>query len=218
MATPPRVAWLFALWIGVLTLLTGPLLLINPFFIGLLQDRQDVADKLRLSQDELNRINGEIVWDIFSGGDFDVTFSNGEQVLDASERSHMSDVSRLVRILVLLEAVAIGFAAWGGRLLRTDAERQGRMLIIGAGTVGVATLAIGVFAVVAWDTAFTLFHELLFPPGTWSFPADSTMILLYPPGFWFDAAMIAGALVLATAAVFSYGGWRRIREVTAPSA
>lgn len=218
MATPPRVAWLFALWIGVITLLTGPLLLINPFFIGLLQDRHDVADKLRLSQDELNRINGEIVWDIFSGGDFDVTFSNGDPVLDPSERSHMSDVSRLVRILILLEAVAIGFAAWGGRLLRTDAERLGRMLIIGAGTVGVATVVIGLFAVVAWDSAFTLFHELLFPPGTWSFPADSTMILLYPPGFWFDAAMIAGALVLGTAAVFSYGGWRRIREVTAPSA
>ena len=77
----------------------------------------------------------------------------------------MDDVSRLVRILVILEAVAIGFAAWGGRLLRTDPDRLGRMLIAGAGTVGVATVAIGLFAVVAWDSAFTLFHELLFPPG-----------------------------------------------------
>lgn len=217
MKTPPRVAWLFALWIGVLTLLTGPLLLINPFFIGLLQDRHDVADKLRLSQDELNRINGEIVWDIFSGGEFDVTFSNGEPVLDADERSHMSDVSRLVRILVLLEAVAIGFAAWGGRLLRTDPERLGRMIMAGSGTVGVATVVVGLFAVVAWESAFTLFHELLFPPGTWSFPPDSTMILLYPPAFWFDAAMIAGALVVLTAVVLSYGGWRRIREAREPS-
>jgi integral membrane protein (TIGR01906 family) len=88
------------------------------------------------------------------------------------------------------------------------------MLVIGAGGVGMATVAIGLFAVVAWDTAFTLFHELLFPPGTWAFPPDSTMILLYPPQFWFDAAMIAAALVLATAAALSLAGWRRMREAT----
>jgi integral membrane protein (TIGR01906 family) len=212
MPAPRRVGWLFALWVGVLTLLTGPLLLINPLFIGWLQDRHDVADKLRISQDELDRINGEIVWDIFSGGDFDVTFDDGEPVLDAEERSHMDDVSRLVRILVILDLVAMAFAAWGGRLLRTEPDRLGRMLVVGAGGVGVATVAIGLFAIVAWDSAFTLFHELLFPPGTWSFPPDSTMILLYPPAFWFDAAMIAAALVLATAATLSIAGWRRMRE------
>jgi integral membrane protein (TIGR01906 family) len=212
MPAPRRVGWLFALWVGVLTLLTGPLLLINPLFIGWLQDRHDVADKLRISQDELDRINGEIVWDIFSGGDFDVTFDDGEPVLDAEERSHMEDVSRLVRILVILDLVAMAFAAWGGRLLRTEPDRLGRMLVVGAGGVGVATVAIGLFAIVAWDTAFTLFHELLFPPRTWSFPPDSTMILLYPPAFWFDAAMIAAALVLATAATLSIAGWRRMRE------
>ena len=212
MDTPPRVAWLFALWVGVVTSLTGPLLLINPLFIGWLQDRHDVADELRLSQQELDRINGEVVWDIFSGGDFDVAFSTGEPVLDADERAHMNDVSRLVRILVILDAVAIGFAAWGGRLLRTDPDRLGRMIIAGAGSVGAATVAIGLLAIFAWDTVFTLFHELLFPPGTWSFPPDSTMILLYPPEFWFNAAMIAGGLIIATAAVLCFGGWRRIRE------
>jgi integral membrane protein (TIGR01906 family) len=212
MPAPRRVGWLFALWVGVLTLFTGPLLLINPLFIGWLQDRHDVADKLRISQDELDRINGEIVWDIFSGGDFDVAFVDGEPVLDAEERSHMSDVSRLVRILVILDLVAMAFAAWGGRLLRTEPYRLGKMLVVGAGGVGVATVGIGLFAVLAWDTAFTLFHELLFPPGTWSFPPDSTMIRLYPPEFWFDAAMIAAALVLATAAVLSIAGFRRMRE------
>jgi integral membrane protein (TIGR01906 family) len=173
-----------------------------------------VADKLRISQDELDRINGEIVWDIFSGGDFDVAFVDGDPVLDADERSHMGDVSRLVRILVILDFVAMAFAAWGGRLLRTEPYRLGKMLIVGAGGVGVATVAIGLFAVLAWDTAFTLFHELLFPPGTWSFPPDSTMILLYPPDFWFDAAMIAAALVLATSAALSFAGWRRMREAS----
>jgi integral membrane protein (TIGR01906 family) len=209
---PPRVAFLFAFWVGVLTALTGPLALINPLFIGWLQDRHDVADKLQRSQGELDRINGEVVWDIISGGEFAVAFANGRAVLDTSERSHMDDVSRLVRILVILDLVAVAFAAWGGRLLMTEARRLGRMLIYGAGGVGAATLAIGAFAVLAWDSAFTLFHELLFPPGSWTFPADSSLIQLYPPAFWFDAAMAAGALILITAATLSYAGWRRIRE------
>jgi integral membrane protein (TIGR01906 family) len=212
MPAPPRVGLLFALWVGVITALTGPLALINPLFIGFLQDRHDVADKLQRSRAEIDHINAEIVWDIFSGGEFDVAFANGREVLDADERSHMHDVSRLVRILVILELVALGFAAWGGALLQSETRRLGRMLMYGAGGVGVATLAIGVFAVVAWDAAFTLFHELLFPPGTWTFPADSNLIRLYPPGFWFDAAMVAGALILTLAAVLSYAGWRRIRE------
>lgn len=212
MPAPPRVAFIFAVWVGVLTALTGPLALINPLFIGWLQDRHDVADKLQRSQEEVDRINGEIVWDIISGGEFGAAFANGRAVLDESERSHMNDVSRLVRLLVILDLVALAFAAWGGRLLRTEVRRLGRMLVYGAGGVGAATLAIGAFAVLAWDSAFTLFHELLFPPGTWTFPADSSLIQLYPPGFWFDAAMAAGALILITAAALSYAGWRRIRE------
>jgi integral membrane protein (TIGR01906 family) len=177
-----------------------------------LQDRHDVADKLRLTQAEVDAVNGEIVWDIVTGGSFDVAFSSGQPVLDDAARAHMDDVSRLVRILLALDLFALWFAAWGGRLLRTEPARLGRMLIVGSGSVGVATLAAGAFAVLAWDSAFTLFHELLFPPGTWSFPLDSTLIQLYPPPFWFEAAMVAGALVLLTAAGLSYAGWRRIRE------
>lgn len=209
---PRGVGYLFAFWVGVITLLTGPLLLINPVFIGWLQDQRDVSDKLRLTPQELGRIDNEIVWDIFSGGEFEVTFAIGGSVLDAAAQRHMQDVSRLVRIVVLFELVALAFAAWGGRLLRTDPARLGRMLIIGSGGVGVAVLAIGIFAAVAWDSAFTLFHELLFPPGTWMFPADSNLISLYPPDFWFEAAMIACLLVLTTSALLSYAGWRRIRE------
>jgi integral membrane protein (TIGR01906 family) len=209
---PRGVGYVFAVWVAVLTLLTGPLLLINPLFIGFMQDRHDVADKLRISGEELDRVNTEIVWDIFTGGSFEVAFATGQPVLGVEERSHMRDVSQLVRVLVAIDLFALWFAAWGGRLLRTEPARLGRLLITGAGGVGVAVLAAGAFAVLAWDSAFTLFHQLLFPPGTWSFPEDSTLIQLYPPAFWFEAAMVAGTLILLTAAALSYAGWRRIRE------
>jgi len=211
-----RVGYLFALWVGVATLLTGPLALINPLFIGWLQDRQDVADKLRITPEELNRVNGAIVRDIFTDGPFDVTWSTGEVVLEGDEVSHMHDVSRLVRILVVVDAVALGFAAWGGRLLRRDPKRLGQMLILGSGGMGALVLGLGLFAAVAWSTAFTLFHQVFFPPGTWSFPPDSTLIQLYPPEFWFEAAMTAAVVVLATAALLSAAGWNRIREADAP--
>ena len=180
------------MWIGVLTVLSGPLLLINPLFIGWLQERHDVADRLQLSQEELAGSTGKSCGTSSPGASSTSTFDDRDPVLDADERLAHGRCQPPGPILVILDAVAIAFAAWGGRLLRADPDRLGRLLIAGAGHGGVATVAIGVFAVVAWESAFTLFHELLFPPGSWSFPPTSTMIRFYPPEFWFDAAMIAG--------------------------
>ena len=52
-------------------------------------------------------------------------------------------------------------------------------------------IAVGVFAAVAFDAAFELFHRIFFPGGNWDFPADSLLIRLYPYVFW---QLSAGAL------------------------
>lgn len=213
----PRVARAFVVGVAVITALTGPMLLINPGFVEALQQRHDVADRLRLSQDEIGRINGEMLWDIFTGGDFDISLANGQAVLDEDERAHMLDVSHLVRLLVLVLAASIGAAAYGGRRLRDEPRRLGRLLIRGAGGVAVAAAVIGLFAVLAWETAFNLFHQILFAPGTWSFPPDSMLVQLYPPAFWFDATLVAGATILLIGGAFSYAGWRRIGEEEGPA-
>ena len=53
---------------------------------------------------------------------------------------------------------------------------------------------IGVIGYFAFDTLFTLFHEVFFPQGNWEFPVDSNMIRLYPYAFWQLTAVALGVL------------------------
>ena len=43
------------------------------------------------------------------------------------------------------------------------------------------------------DSFFTRFHELLFPPGSWTFAFSETLIRLFPEKFWFDVGVLVGA-------------------------
>ena len=132
-------------------------------------------------------------------------------MLDDEERSHMTDVSRLVRLLAGITIVALILAAVTGAWLRHEPRRQGRLMLIAAAAIGsVALLLAGIFAV-AFEPAFLAFHELFFPPGTYLFAEGSTLITLFPEPFWFDAALAAGAAIIAVAVAVTVIGLRRWR-------
>jgi integral membrane protein (TIGR01906 family) len=208
---PWPIGLLFGISLAVVTLLAGPLLLFNPVFTSALQVRHDVASALETSQAEVERVTSSFLVDIYLEGPFDASLDGARPLLDAEERSHMSDVSRLVRLLAgitIAALVAVGItAAW----LRREPRRQGRILLISAGTIGaVALLLAGIFAV-AFEPAFLFFHQLFFPPGTYLFPSGSRLITLFPEGFWFDAALLAGASIVVVALVVTVVGFRRWR-------
>ena len=199
--------------------LTGPLLLFNPWFTSALQARHDVAVAFQTSQAEIDRVSGEILADLYVGGDFDVSLT-GEPLLDARERSHMGDVSSLVRLLAGIAVVALVLALVTGAWLRHERLRQGRIMFTAAGVVGaIAIVLAGIFAV-AFEPAFLAFHAVFFPPGTYLFSEGSQLIVLFPEGFWFDAALAAGGAIVVTAlavALIGFARWRGGRE-DAPSA
>ena len=90
-------------------------------------------------------------------------------------------VASLVFVLVALVRAPRDAARW------TAVGRGGIWLIV-------AMVVLGVFAFVAFDAAFTLFHEIFFPGGNWAFPADSNLIRLYPEPFWeLSAAALGGS-------------------------
>lgn len=215
-----RAAWpvglAFGLSVAVVILLAGPLLLFNPAFTSALQVRHDVAASFDTTQAEIERVTSSYLADIYLGGDFDAALRRDEPLLDTDERSHMSDVSRLVRLLAGIAIVALVLAAVTGALLRREPRRQGAIMLISAGSIGaVALLLAGAFAV-AFEPAFLLLHELLFPPGTYLFEPGSDLITLFPEGFWFDAALAAGGLIVITALVVTFIGFRRWRGSDRP--
>lgn len=209
---PAAVGLLFGLSLAVAVTLAGPLLLFNPWFTSALQARHGVAETLDASPSEIDRVTGEILGDIYADGDFDAALTPGRPLLDDRERSHMSDVSRLVRLLAGIAVLAVVIAAITGAWLRREPRRQGRIMFTAAGALGALAILLAATFAVAFEAAFLAFHALFFPPGTYLFAEGSQLILLFPQGFWFDAALSAGTAIVVTALVVALVGFARWRD------
>lgn len=195
----PRVVGVaFGVSIGLLVLLVGPLLLFNPWFVSTLQARHAVPAAFSATRAEIDTVTGSVLADLFTGGDFAVTLK-GRPLLDDAERSHLADVSWLVRLLVVAAAVAALVAALCGTLLRGEPRRMAGALFTTALIIGAAALVLAVVFAVAFEPAFLAFHAIFFPPGTYLFAPGSTLITLFPEGFWFEATLMAGLTVLLSA-------------------
>jgi integral membrane protein (TIGR01906 family) len=195
--------------------LTGPLLLFNPWLVSAEQARHAVAASLGTDQASVDRVTVGMLRDLFVDGDFAQSLDGDLPILDPSERSHMADVGSLVRILVGLEAVAIAVLLVSGWLLRKERARRGRLLLGAALAVGALAVVLGLFFAVAFETAFAAFHALFFRQGTWQFGPDSNLIRLFPEPFWFETALLAGISIVLSAALAALVARRGMRSESA---
>lgn len=209
---PWPVGLAFGLALAVVVTLLGPLLLFNPLLTSALQVRHGVADAFDTTQPEVERVTGAYLADIYLDGPFDASLDGSEPLLDADERSHMTDVSRLVRLLAGITIVALVVAAVTGAMLRSEPQRGGRIMLVAAGAIGAVAVVLAIVFAVAFEPMFLLFHELFFPPGTYLFAEGSDLITLFPEGFWFDAALLAGASIVIVATVVALIGFRAWRS------
>ena len=209
---PWPVGLAFGLALAVVITLLGPLLLFNPLLTSALQVRHGVADAFATSQSDVERVTAAYLVDIYLDGPFDASLDGSEPLLDADERSHMTDVSRLVRLLGGITIVALVVAVVTGAVLRRERSRRGRIMVVAAGGVGTVAVVLAIVFAVAFEPMFLLFHELFFPPGTYLFAEGSDLITLFPEGFWFDAALLAGASIVIVATVVALIGFRAWRS------
>lgn len=196
-------------------MLTGPLLLFNPWLVSAEQARHGVAPSLGTDQANVDRVTAVMLRDLFTDGDFIANLNDDPPILDASERSHMADVGGLVRVLAAVEAASLAALLLAGWLLRRERARRGRLLLTSALAVGGVALVLGVFFAVAFDTAFASFHALFFREGTWQFGPDSNLIRLFPEPFWFETSLLAGLSILLSAALAVWLARRWMRPMPA---
>lgn len=118
------------------------------------------------------------------------------------EVNHMIDVRLLTDKLWRILPVA-GVVVIGGLLLllgRRATRRDGYAALFVGGLIS-TVLLVGVilFVLLSWQTFFVTLHDIFFPPGTWTFGYESTLIRLFPDKFWFDAGvlLVGGALVIS---------------------
>lgn len=214
---PGGIGVAFTLAAALAIVLTGPLLLFNPWLVSAEQARHGVAASLGTDQANVDRVTAVMLRDLFINGDFIAPLDGQPSILDSSERSHMADVGALVRILAALEAAAILVLLTTAWWLRAERGRRGRLLLGAAGTVGAVALGLGIFFAVAFEAAFTAFHALFFPAGTWQFGPDSNLIRLFPEPFWFETSLLAGLSILLTALLAAWLAGRGMRSVAAES-
>lgn len=196
-------------------MLTGPLLLFNPWLVSAEQARHGVAASLGTDQANVDRVTALMLRDLFTDGDFLASLEDDAPILDDNERSHMADVGALVRALAALEAGSIAVLLAAAWLLRRERARRGRMLLRAAVTVGAVALVLGLFFALAFDTAFASFHALFFQEGTWQFGPDSNLIRLFPEPFWFETSLLAGLSIILGAALALWLGRRDLRSAPA---
>jgi integral membrane protein (TIGR01906 family) len=124
-----------------------------------------------------------------------------------SEIGHMLDVKILFdtigRILrILMAIIPLGLVT----LFFIDKSECLETIYKGGWATIILLAAIAIFILVGWTVFFTLFHELLFPPGTWTFYYTDSLIRLFPEKFWFDVGAIISIGTLLEGVVVMFIG------------
>ncbi len=138
----------------------------------------------------------------------DLTFPEGGVLFNIREVGHMRDVQQVTQTAFRLAwpaaSAAIICAVY--LFLRQPAALKRALRAGGLLALGLVA-AVAITAVVAWDTFFTMFHQLFFAGGTWVFSYSDTLIRLFPEQFWFDAALTVGALTIVGALALLTAAW-----------
>ena len=137
--------------------------------------------------------------------------NSNDPLYNEREIGHMLDVKDLTDAIrtiwwVTAVLVVLGLAFF---LTQPALRSVGYRTIYRGGLATVIILAaIALFIGVGWSVFFVQFHELLFPPGSWTFFYTDSLIRLFPEQFWFDIGVImsVGALLLGVI-VTGLGYW-----------
>jgi integral membrane protein (TIGR01906 family) len=132
-------------------------------------------------------------------------------VYNDREIKHLVDVYNVTRTMLFWHPIAIvvmlvAFVLlWRNPLTR---RRAGVGLFYGGILTFVLIGAIGLFAVLAFDSFFVTFHHIFFEGDSWLFSYSDSLIQFYPELFWMKAAYGIAFFVLVGAVVFTaLGAW-----------
>ena len=132
-------------------------------------------------------------------------------VYNAREIKHLVDVYNVTRPMLLLNPFLIlAMIAAFVLLWRNPATRRnaGTGLFFGGLFTFVLIAAIGLFAVVAFDSFFIAFHGIFFEGDTWLFNYSDSLIQFYPELFWMRASYGIALFVMFGAILFTaLGAW-----------
>ncbi|HUG47230.1 MAG TPA: DUF1461 domain-containing protein [Candidatus Limnocylindria bacterium] len=191
-------------------------LLLLPLYMHPALDAAGSAGWLGVSREAAHALSDRTVAELLFGpGTFAFSGPDGRPFYGAAEQTHLRDV-RLVLYAFLAvcaasgAALALAYGRHSRRALVWRAVGRGGALLVAA------ILVVGLFALVAFELAFDLFHRILFPGGNWAFdPASQRLVQLYPLAFWQLTAAVLGVLAASAGAGMWLIGRTRARSLEA---
>lgn len=189
--------------------------LLSPWFIHAALDASSAPARVGLSPEQTYQMSDRSVEELVLGpGTFAFDGPDGEPFYDDSERGHLGDARILLWLLLIVGGISlIAIAALyvrGGSAARQAVWR----VVARAGLTTLVTIVVlGIASLIAFGTVFTLFHEIFFPAGNYSFdPATQRLVQLYPFRFWQITAGALAILVFLLALAAWLVGRQRARQ------
>jgi len=159
--------------------------------------RSEPADEVIYLLEELRMPNSEV------------------SLYNQSEIHHMLDVKKLADTFMILMWISLFIVAGGllYLLVRPESRFEGYKALFHGGvlTVGILLIML-VLILLSWSLVFTQFHELLFPPDTWTFNYSDSLIRLFPEQFWFDFGLIWAGLIFLEGLIVTLAGYLLLRR------
>ena len=180
-------------------------LFFNPLWVAFEQDRTRADAWTGYTPDQVHAVTNDVLREVYVGPATFLQQVDGAPVFRPDERGHMADVhgvvvlffglALLAALVVVATALATRRPAWWWRAV----ARGAALLAIGAAVVGA-------YFLLFFDQAFTIFHEIFFAGGNWSFdPRVDRLVQLFPYDFWTETSVaIAIVGVVLTTLTWAY--------------
>lgn len=232
-----RIAWIPA----VLFVLSIPLFLISNSVIwavnspGLYErgfEEYGISKTTGINQEDLRQVGADLrrFFNVRSGPLSVRTQVRGVErdIFSPREVLHMRDVRRLVWMVygvATVSGIYLLLVTGVGIIIRPQFPREvARLCVWGGGlTIGLVA-AIGLFALVGFDTLFLKFHQFSFSNDLWQLNERDYLLLLFPQEFWLNATIwvatraVAGAglLMAVFGGYLAYQRWAEQRAAPKP--
>lgn len=186
----------------IVVLVALALLLVgNPVWFRLAQERAQADAWTGWPMSTVTEVTGMVFSDVVIGPpDFDQVV-DGAAVFTERERSHFRDVRVAVVGFAALTVLALAWLLLGHRLAR-GRRWFWQGVAGGAVTLAGGVMLLGLLSLVAFEQVFEVFHQLLFPAGSYNFdPTTERMVQLFPMQLWFETSIALGVVLVVLAGV-----------------
>jgi integral membrane protein (TIGR01906 family) len=181
----------------VVLLAIGVIPFATPAWIHAGQDRAQADAWTGWPPATVHAVTDSVLHDVVIGPPDLAQTVGGVPVFDAAEIGHLRDVRNVLMAfagLVAIALVALALSLWAAR----GGGRAWRGVRLGGANLAIIVVALGLFAAVSFDTAFEIFHRLLFPQGSYAFdPRTERLVQIFPEAFWFQTAIALGVVLVA---------------------